>query len=259
MQPKVGFKPLKLSAFAALWFLLCLIVVDACTCNVRPPVCYEFWRTETVFLGTVKEVARSAAYPFETVEVSVDESFLGISSPTAQTFNYGHSCAHTFAKGTQYLFYGALNKKTAEFGTSLCSRTASVEHSKFDLDFLRSIKQNQSLYWIWGTISEFGFDVPVEGVRAEVVGKAKSLHAISDQEGNLKIEVPGPGTYRVRVRLPKGKVPSGSLRNDQSLWNELRKTVKGGKLQGTNRYIEYEVVVKPNRCGWVDLSLMSYE
>ena len=162
--------------YFVLW--ICVILLFraptlACTCNIPPPACFEYGRTEAVFIGTVKKVnpmLETSAIPFESVELSVDESFKGVTSHRLTTFNYGHSCAFNFQAGESYLFYGEVDEtKRDEFGTNLCHRTARLKEDLADLEFLRTVKKDQPVYWAWGTISEWGFDSPLEVVRAEVL------------------------------------------------------------------------------------------
>ena len=229
----------------------------ACICNIRPPACYEYWRTETLFLGTVSSVIQPDASSFESVLIDVSENFRGMDSDNARTFNYDHSCAHSFEKGETYLFYGIPEKEDSrQFGTGLCTRTAEVEHASDDLEYLRAVKEGESLYWIWGTISEIGYEPPMSGIRAEVLGSHPKLEGVSDNNGNIKFDVGSPGRYRVRVHLPEGRSDINFLsRNDLELWEENRKQIVGGKFGGNQPYVDYELDVKANRCGWFDVSI----
>jgi hypothetical protein len=232
----------------------------ACTCNVRPPACFEYWRTEAVFIGTVRKVNRiteTSTIPLETVELSVDESFKGVTSPRIATFNYGHSCAFTFEAGESFLFYGGLDKTNRdEFGTSFCHRTTRLKDGLVDLEFLRAIKNDTPVYWAWGTISELGYDVPLEGIRAEVLGQGKKIEGASNIQGDIRLEVPKPGTYKIRIHLPSGRADiNGLVRNEMPLWEMQRKQIIGGRFKGPRPYVDYQVQVAPNRCGWFDVSI----
>src|SRR5688572_19215302 len=104
--------------------------IRACSCDLPAPPCFDYSRNEAVFIGTVRKInaAENASDPFafETVEISVDESFRGVTTPFVKTYNYGHSCGFQFKPEGSYLFYGLL-RKGYEFETSLCSRTTSLK------------------------------------------------------------------------------------------------------------------------------------
>ena len=259
MQHNVGFKPLRLLPFAALLLVLCSLVVDACTCNIRPPVCWEYWKTEDIFGGTVTKVYRPENEYEETVEVNVAEAFRGMNFRAATTRNYGHSCAHTFSQGETYLFYASHDRDNPSvFGTSLCTRTAGKDDSTYtsDLEFLRSVKAGQSLYWVWGTLSAIGYDEPFSNIRVTLQNGRKTVEAVSNENGDVKIEVPGPGKYRVRVHLPPSADGVNYLSsNDMNRWQSQRKQIVAEKYTGKNRYVDYEVTVAANRCGWFDVSI----
>ena len=228
-----------------------------CTCNVRPPACFEYWRDDAVFIGTVKRVNPISAFPMETVELSVDESFKGVTTSTLSTFNYGHSCAFTFKPGQSFLFYGSLDDTdSSQFATGLCNRTRLLENAEVDLRFLRAVKENRPVYWAWGTITYWGYDTPLAGIRAEVLGQRKKIAGISNDEGDILLEVPKAGTYTVRIHLPKGRTDvNGALRNEQAIWEMQRKQIVGGRFRGSRPYVDYRVEVQPNRCGWFDVSI----
>ncbi len=255
-----GVEQMRCLGFANVLFFIAVSnvgIVFGCTCNVSPPPCYEFWRTDAVFIGTVKKVHRDDSFPFDKVEIGVEENFRGMSSSVAETYNYGHSCAHTFKDGEKYLFYGSIDKDVRNrIATGLCNRTSQFNDSIVDFEFLRSLRSNESAFWIWGTISEIGFDIPLRGIRAEILGQKKKLHGISDELGNIKIEVPRQGKYTVRVHLPKGtRDVNGLSRNDRTLWEEQMKQIVRAKLDGQRPFIDYNLDVKANRCGWFDVSI----
>jgi hypothetical protein len=239
--------------------LLGSVVVNGCTCNIPPPACSEYWETEDLFVGTVTKVYRPENAYQDSVEVNVDETFKGMNFRTANTYNYGHSCAHGFSEGTTYLFYASHNKETPnEFGTSLCDRTSKKGEARYtaDLEFLRSVKEGKSLYWIWGTVSEIGYDEPYANIRVTLLNNGKKIEATSSEFGDVKLVVDGPGKYRVRVHLPPGTEGVNWLSsNDHNRWQTQRKQIVGGSDTGKDPYVDYEVTVAANRCGWFDVSI----
>lgn len=232
--------------------------VLGCTCNIRPPACFSYWETETVFIGTVRNVVGDEWQPESKVQIAVDESFRGALGSHAETYNYGHSCAHSFQEGHRYLFYGAPRRDEPRvFDTSYClGRTAIYSETLADLEFLRAVRDNKPVYWAWGTISEVGYDSPLKGISAEVLGQPRKIQGTSDVNGDLKLEVPKPGSYRIRIYLPKDRTGINSgLRNDQKLWEMQRKQIVGGRFRGNRPYVDFKVMVGPNRCGWFDVSI----
>jgi hypothetical protein len=154
----------------------------------------------------------------------LDESFRGVKGSLLSTFNYGHSCAHTFKVGESFLFYGGLDaNQPKQCGTSLCHRTAPLKDDLVDFEFLRAVKDNHPVYWVWGTISEWGYDSPLKDIRAEVLGQGKKIEGVSNIDGDIKLEVSKPGTYRVRIHLPKaGSISMPSVERDGVVGNAAK-------------------------------------
>lgn len=256
-------RKLSSKVLALLWLVtatsLSALVVEACTCNLPPPVCSEYWEIDDIFVGSITKVYRPEDAVQERVDVKVEESFRGMDFSIAHTYNYGHSCAFTFSEGSTYLFYAAHDKdKPNEFGTSFCMRTLRDGDAEFtsDLEYLRSVKAGKSLFWIWGTISKIGYDMPFPGIRVTLLDQKGRIEGTSDARGDVKIEVPGPGKYRVRVHLPpSAKGFNYLIPNDIKRWEKHRKQIVGTKLKGRNRYVDYEVDVAANKCGWFDVSI----
>lgn len=244
---------------------VCLAIVslvsttaEACTCEAPPPPCYEYWRTEAVFVVKVSKVSTNLDNPVDIrVDISVEQNFKGMSFSMAQTANYGHSCAWTFKEGDRFLFYAGLNKANlADFGTNFCTRTRRYDDSSSDLEFLNAVRTGEKKYWVWATVTGGMSGTPIRGVRAEIIGIREKISGLSDENGDIKLSVPNEGTYKVRIFVPKGKSPAGLLRNDQTLQEEQHRIQRGGSQK--KRYLDYEVQVKPNRCGWIDLPLANY-
>lgn len=232
--------------------------VFACTCQSPPPPCYSYWQSDAVFVGRVSKIARVEDSYLERVEVSVEESFKGMDFPIALTDNFPTSCSFSFTEDQRFLFYTSISTSRPEyFGAGLCTGTKPFREDLGDFEFLRAVKNGESNYWIWVTIAR-GFDNDgVQGVKAEVIGKMGRLMGESDKDGNLKILVPGPGKNSVRVWIPKGKEWSGALRYDEAQSNYQIKILKGGSKNRAGRYMDFDVDVTANRCGWIYLPLMN--
>ncbi len=229
-------------------------IVFGCSCEIRPPACFEYTRTPNVFLGTVESVNHVEGAFAETVEIEVTESFRGETPRRVYTNNQTHSCSHRFEKGDRYLFYGSM--VNGRFATSLCTRTAKESVAAADLGFLRSVNRGETFFWLAGTMSEAGYAVPLADISASILNVRPKMKAVSDPNGNLVFDVKGPGKYKVRVHLPQGRTDvNGLVRNDFALWELNRKQIIGGRHRGNNPYVDFEVNVEANRCGWFDVSI----
>ena len=134
----------------------------------------------------------------------------------------------------------------------MCTRTSHHNEKLIDFDFFDSLSSAVPNYWIWGTISK-GSDTPLEGIKAEVLDNKKKITGVSDKDGNLKISVSKEGKYLVRVFTPKGASLDFPQRKEQQI------ILKGGKLKAKKPYLEYEVEVKNNKCGWFDTTLYGFK
>ena len=153
-----------------------------------------------------------------------------------------------YDKNKKLLIYGNLCKAKTFFTTSYCSRSTTFKENLVDFDFLEALNSSTTNYWIWGTISRSGdAGNPIQGIKAEIKDGKKTLTGISNQDGDLKIVVSKEGKYRVRVYFPKGAEVGISQ------WGEEQwRLMKRGGTNKRGRYVEYEVEVKNNRCGWFD-------
>lgn len=239
-----------------LWILFgSSTVAIACSCETPPP-CVQYWRNDAVFVGKISKVSNSAEGSFPNVSITVEENFKGMRFSSVVTGNEPSSCSFDFHEGQRYLFYGTNDKKQADhFGTSFCSRTRIFEPNLPDLQFLRSIKNNESTYWVWATITGGSYDHTTSGIAGEVLGVKSKLSGQSDENGDLKIVVPGAGKYKVRIWVPKGKEHSGTLRYDEELRTQQHKIWRGGGKTRKGRFMDFEVEVSSNHCGWIDLPL----
>ena len=172
-------KLLKLCIAAFLLLIVNFQIANGCRCVMIPPPCYSYWESDAVFAGKVKRVFKDAEFPFNKVEVDIEENFRGMPFKTAFTYNAGTSCSWTFAEGENILFYAGVDKQSPnEFGTGYCTRTASYSTNLIDLDFFKQLKSATPNYWIWGTISQ-SETKPLEGIKAEVLSSGKNLQALA--------------------------------------------------------------------------------
>lgn len=244
--------------FILLMSVLLVMPADllACTCEPPPPPCYAYGESDAVFIGEIKNISPNALNPgfLDKVEVGVIQSFKGMTYKTAYTHNSGHSCMWTFHKGQKLLFYVNTNDKDKNlFGAGLCSRTSRFDEGLSDFNFFKSLADTTPRYWIWGTTFRDWGGGPIQGIRAEVLDNKRKVIGVSDINGDLKISVSKEGKYKVRVFTPKGASLAFPQREEQ------RKILKATKLEARKPYLEYEVDVKTNQCGWFGTTLYGLE
>lgn len=226
-------------------------LVYPCTCFTKEPTCSAYWKTDAVFVGTVKDIKPESEVLTNNVDVffDVEKTFRGLASENfILKEDKGFSCSFGFEKGEKYLVYAYAYNDGKAFGTGHCTRTSLYDEKLPDFDFLNSLKDSKEEFNIWGTVFRNGYlDLPFAGLKVDASNGQQKFDGISDKEGNIKISVNREGKYTVRVWLPKQSVAGGSA-------TQLEKISRIGKV-GKREFIEYEVDVKPNQCGWFDVPL----
>ena len=235
------------------FFLMVLVFfsrqnVLACICYPPPPPCYAFAESEVVFVGTVKEVkGDDNSFQPKKIRIAVDKNYKGIKVNEVFAETGNTSCDFEgYRENAKFLFYGSLFESQTNFVTSFCSRSQYFDENSPDLEFLNALSNTTPNYWIWGTFTKGYRGTQVSGIKAEVIDGKTIRSGISDKTGNLKFTVSKEGKYRVRVYLQKGKTFRPSDYDGQ--WN----LVKGSGKNKQGRYVEYEVEVKNDQCGWFD-------
>jgi hypothetical protein len=247
---------MKISKIIFILTLVSLFSVQAtfaCRPFNEPPPCYNFWQYDVVFVGTVKNVEEGSTENnyFPKVEIDVEQNFKAMKSQKVFTYNYGSSvCAPTFSKGDKFLIYGKLNeKKENYFSAGIRTQALYQETVVPDFDFLKALESSTPIYWIWGTVSRGDYGSGIAGVKVDVFDGKQKLTGVSDKNGDIKIVVSKEGKYKVRIYEIKG------AEFGISQWEEQRKLSRSyGKTKKGN-YVEYEVEVKNNQCGWFDMTL----
>lgn len=248
------------AALVGILLLLCAPLTFGCICELVPPPFYNYSQYETVFVGTVKSVKTDEDNFPEKVEINVEQDFKGMNRKTAFTNNYRDSCSWDFKKDDKFLFYGNLDeKKPDNFGTGYCTRTAPFSENLLDFDFLRKIANEGPVYWVWGSIFSGWYDNPLAGINAQVYDDKKKLVGASDENGNIKVPVSGEGHYKVRVFVPKGTSLTANFGGNMGDLKRWQSTFRGAKLRRAKPYVEFDVEVKPNKCGWFHLKIGKQE
>lgn len=177
-----------------------------CTCDEYDvPVCAAYWRADAVFVGQVLDITlveqRSANQdPHATLHFIVEQPFRGVVGQRVdvQTL-HGTSCDMHFEKGKRYLIYAARAGDILFAGP--CAGTTSLEHATEDLDYIRSVTQQEAKESILGRLVTTRYD-PLPGLKVTVQGSDRTFEAKTDEKGNFAVQLPAPGEYVVRAFIP---------------------------------------------------------
>lgn len=242
---------------------ICLLIlfsfqsIFACRCEVTPPPCYEYSKSDAVFIGTVKEIKRNEIEPEAKIKLEVNKNYKGANGSFIKAKTFGSSCDfETFTIGKKYLIYGKHVNKNKDFiYTNYCSRSTLFKPNLIDLDFLNSLDPSKPSYLIWGTIT-FPFNKPYKVVQTKVFDDRGHLVGTSIENENIKLYVSKAGKYKVIAYPPKDMgVNLGEILNSQFQYK--LKEIKNYDLNKKKPFVEYEVEVKANKCGWFHLPLLN--
>lgn len=241
--------------------IFCFQSVSACSCGISPPPCSEYAESEAVFVGKVIKISEvTEENLYQNIEVEVIQNFKGVESKKVWTSIGQTSCDYEdFEVGKTFLIYGNLGREDKTyFGTSYCSRTREYKEDLSDFKFLNQIDSSKPFFLISGLIKK-GYDNPLTGIKARVEDNKKQIVGKSDEDGNFDIKVSKEGKYKVTVYPPKGTMfvdfDFGSsfylIRNHYEILKDFGFVKKP--------FVEYEIEVKANNCGWFYLPLQDYK
>lgn len=263
---KKTMKYIKLFCFLILLILISNQISFACSCFITPPPCYAYSQYDAVFVGTVKETKfdKNSFPPIKTT-ISIDKSYKGVSNEILYTETGATSCDFEgYSENKKFLIYGNLYEKDKTyFSTSYCSGSKIYDENLIDLDFLSQLNDSKPIYWVWGTITKsskenYGSIQPLAYVQATVIDSNQRIVGTSDKNGNIKISVSKAGIYKVRVFPPKGTQLDGSSLYNSS-FKEHYQTLRDYNFRKNKPFVDYEIEVKANKCGWFYLPLQKYE
>ena len=221
----------------------------ACTCNeYEVPVCAAFWRADAVFAGQLLDITpveKKSDNQMPTVMLSfiVEQPFRGVAGNRVDVETlHGTSCDMTFTKGERYLIYAVRDDESNQLFAGPCMGTTGLKHAVDDLNYIRSVTQQQAKESILGRLLHHKYD-PIPGIKVTVHGGDKTFEAKTDEKGDFSIAVPGPGNYTVRVFIPYAAAVMAYSQDEQG---EIKTT-------DTLTTFEYEVEVKKNQCQYRQL------
>lgn len=243
-------------------FIFCSQNVFACTCGISPPICSEYAESETVFIGKVVGIKTPSDHnPYEKVEIQVQKNFKGMSSNTVWTTVGMSSCDYEgFEVGKTFLIYGSLDDKDKTyFKTNYCSRTREYKEDLNDFEFLNLVDESKTSYLISGKIFK-QYNEPLQGIKAQITDNKKKTIVKSDQNGNFNIKVSKEGKYNVKIFPPKEMMFDFSpLESSTFVFLHFNKILKDNDFEKTSSFVDYEIEVKANSCGWFYLPLQKYQ
>lgn len=232
--------------FAAGILIIPLLVTDAygCQCRERQPPCAQYSSADAVFVGSVTEIKPTADMVTQIISFAVERGLVGINSRDAELIDYGTSCHYKFEVGKKYLVYAYRNRKSSgnELYTHYCTRTTGISNAGEDLAYIKTLSEKGKQLQILGLLAEG--DKKLRKVRVSASGAGRHYRSRSDNEGWFRFILPKPGQYRVRIFLPPYSDVVGTKQELDQIANRVRTR--------THTLLEYDVVVAPGKCAFVN-------
>jgi hypothetical protein len=181
---------------------------DARQCRIVPP-CQAYWESQTVFVGTVRDVTKDEEGPRVTFDV--EQVQRGESAPTmtvrAVTLDVSRSPFHV---GDRYVVYafGA----GAEKVIGACGRTRPANEAQEDLAYFREMKAPGSGGHIFGSVRHEEPDFvahgtqdrgPIAGLTIRLEGRGLNRDASTATDGAFDFAGLLPGEYTLSLGAPE--------------------------------------------------------
>jgi hypothetical protein len=190
---------------------------DACSCMASGPPCEEFFRTDAVFVGTVRSISpiegsgHHPQWPNSRVRLAVDRAFRGIDGDVVELMTQpsGGQCGYPFRVGEKYVVY-AHREGDKKLWASICSRTSHIGEADEDLRYFEGLPAVGSGGRVYGSVNNVMrllsknpvIYEPVESVQILLQGQAGQYSAVSDHEGEYQITGLPSGKYAIKVMAP---------------------------------------------------------
>jgi len=218
-----GFKLVRLSLPLSL-LLGFFSSVSGSTCMAPGPVCYEYWKTDVVFVGRVTDISHpdfpegQTSPPATMVHFSVEEVFRGvkgneieIASGIRRLGNLRTSAdgmGYSFEIGQRYLVYGYRSTTDRWIRASRCSRTRPLAEAADDLKYIRGLSRAQPGANIFGMVFRRGEWIqddregPLKGIRVYARGQGSEFKAVTNSKGEYSFSGLRLGSYKVGFIVP---------------------------------------------------------
>lgn len=198
--------------------------VLSCPGIISHAPCEEFWRYDTVFIGTVKQLVNEpfpeypeGFHPYQqfrkvSATLSVDETFRGKSGPEI-AFERA-DCYFEFKLGEKYLIYTNKGPDGKYDLRRSSSPTRLFAEASEDLDFIRSLPVAQPGGRVYGDVWDHRGSVTLRinkddpsfpkmpGVTIYLRNGEKSFQTISDANGLYELTGLPAGEYELSTDLP---------------------------------------------------------
>ena len=226
----------------------------SCPGSMPEPPCATYWRFDTVFIGTVKELINVPFPPGPapdwqqyykvTATLTVDEIFKG-DLGSEVVFEMG-DCYFEFKKGEKYLVYARNSGGKFHLGRNN-TPTALLSEATEHLDFIRSLSTAPSGGRIFGDVYDHRtvptlrineepgqFSRKIPGVSIYLKNGEKTYQTITDATGHFELTRIPPGEYDLSTDLPKFLSGTGSkvLAVDKGCMSELLSVQATGSIKG---------------------------
>jgi hypothetical protein len=220
--------------FAVLVLMMFAVAPEAhaCSCMESGPPCQSFFRTEAVFVGTVRSITPTTRVPplLENVRVEFEETvgFRGVEGSTQVVFTSsdGPACGYPFKVGQRYVVYGSRYKGAEPLVTGTCSRTRPVAEAAEDLQFFQSLSSATGSPRVFGSVTqrepgtiyrdgtEYG---PVGYVWLTLKNDTATYRALTDSKGRYELTGVPLATYDLTIEPPDGLTPGDRLTHTLTL------------------------------------------
>lgn len=142
--------------------------VKAGTCPAPGPACYEYWKTDVVFVGLVTEISHPEIAegenwaPASLARFSVEDAFRGVKGKEIEIAaskrragiirSSTDDMGYRFEKGQRYLVYAHRSTTNKWVWSSICSRTRPLAEAAGDLKYIRGLSRAKPGGTILGTV-----------------------------------------------------------------------------------------------------------
>ena len=183
--------------------------VFSCEC-VYEPACTRIHKTASIFIGRVSDAGRDGGGPFR---FEVEEAFKGIDKTDREVVVLPGLCVARYRPGMKYLVLAGRSPDGSLYSGD-CTGTVPVDGADDDIRIIRAWASGMPVQELQGKIAEntedslVRFELEVEhrsglaGVDLTAVLGGRSFTAKTDSRGVFRIQVPQPGTYKVRAAYP---------------------------------------------------------
>jgi hypothetical protein len=159
--------------------------------------CYEFYRADAVFVGTVKAIDEKSKIDF-----TVEEAFAGVDNKEVTIIDNPICGYEAFKVGEKYLVYAKKNALFAKgyFYVHGNSKIIEFPKAKNDVLELRKFLQTDEAS-INGNVYTYNRG-QLAGVKVSVAGNGVFFSTVTDEQGQFKVPGLAVGSYSVKADLP---------------------------------------------------------